>query len=473
MAEQEEPLYDFPEPSQTSKGKGHQRSQGSLRSVSVLDRLLLTVPVWLQLTLNPATALHILQREPPGTFLVRNSRTLLRKVLCVRLADNSEPSFVQQFDIQEENSNFSLVTSAFSFPDLPRLISFYCASSDVLPFPLELPEAIARASSHKELESISHMGIEFWNSHLNIRGPRDAPKPQKDSASTPDVTPAVPPAAEVQPKQDDQPVPDDHPSTPSESAKEEGTSAALFQEFCPIKTRSPKECNYGPGLGALCFINPLFLQSLNAWSRRRMFKRSLKVRVSTEGSTLLSPPLVPPPPPPLMPKCKGRCKAKGSKADDQTVRINPIDDDDDEEDYAELPPRTRELIFDDMLPLPTVMESLVEDADYQQPSPSFKASHPLSPYLSPKLSKKSTSLSPRNSPGNSPCVSPYQSPFPSPKMLSPFLPIPSPMAEDAYDIPVSYSKPHHLLEVEERGAGDEEGELVLRIEAASLSDKDC
>lgn len=30
---------------------------------------------------------------------------------------------------------------------------------DVLPFPLELPEAIARAASHKELESISHMGI--------------------------------------------------------------------------------------------------------------------------------------------------------------------------------------------------------------------------------------------------------------------------------------------------------------------------
>lgn len=30
---------------------------------------------------------------------------------------------------------------------------------DVLPFPLELPDAIVKASSHKELESISHMGI--------------------------------------------------------------------------------------------------------------------------------------------------------------------------------------------------------------------------------------------------------------------------------------------------------------------------
>lgn len=30
---------------------------------------------------------------------------------------------------------------------------------DVLPFTLEMPEAIAKASSHKQLESISHMGV--------------------------------------------------------------------------------------------------------------------------------------------------------------------------------------------------------------------------------------------------------------------------------------------------------------------------
>ncbi|GAA6225688.1 ras and Rab interactor 2-like isoform X2 [Lates japonicus] len=130
MAQQEEPLYDFPEPTQPSAHKflGHQRERGSLRSISVLDRLLLTVPVWLQLSINPATALHILQREPPGTFLVRKSRTSQRNVLCVRLADDSVPSFVQQFGIREEHSTLSLETSAISFPDLPRLISFYCVS---------------------------------------------------------------------------------------------------------------------------------------------------------------------------------------------------------------------------------------------------------------------------------------------------------------------------------------------------------
>uniref|UniRef100_A0A3Q3XA63 SH2 domain-containing protein n=1 Tax=Mola mola TaxID=94237 RepID=A0A3Q3XA63_MOLML len=106
MAQHEEPLYDFPEPTQPSARKflGHHRSRGSLRSISVLDRLLLTVPVWFQLSINPATALHILQREPPGTFLVRKSRTSQRNVLCVRLTDDSVPSFVQQFGIREEHS---------------------------------------------------------------------------------------------------------------------------------------------------------------------------------------------------------------------------------------------------------------------------------------------------------------------------------------------------------------------------------
>lgn len=493
MAEREEPLYDFPEPSQTSQFKGHQRSRGSLRSISVLDRLLLTVPVWLQLSINPATALHILQREPPGTFLVRNSRTSQRKVLCVRLTDNSEPSFVQQFDIQEEHSTFSLVTSTVNFPDLPRLISFYCGSRDVLPFPLELPEAIARAVSHKELESISHMGIEFWNSHLNVRGPREPPVPQKpDTARKHDTAPAAPPppapqqAAEAQAGQGDQSDPDSQPTAPPDAqpTKKGDPNAALFEEFCPIKTRSPKELNYGSGIGALCFINPLFLQSLNAWSRRRMFKRSLKVRVSTESSTLLSPPLVPPPPPPLMPKCKSRCKAKISKSAEpckentnllqDSAQMNPID----EEDYTELPPRAREDIDKasaDVSPLPTVMESLVEDADYMQPT---NLSHPLSPYLSPKLQpKKSTSLSPSPSPS----ASPYQSPSPSPKaLISPLLPFTTttiPVAEGAYDIPVSCLKMEPEAEDgkpegEEGEEGVSQKELVQQMQATSLNDKD-
>ncbi|XP_018546584.1 ras and Rab interactor 2 isoform X2 [Lates calcarifer] len=478
MAQQEEPLYDFPEPTQPSARKfvGHQRERGSLRSISVLDRLLLTVPVWLQLSINPATALHILQREPPGTFLVRKSRTSQRNVLCVRLADDSVPSFVQQFGIREEHSTLSLETSAISFPDLPRLISFYCVSRDVLPFPLELPEAIAKATSHKELESISHMGVEFWSSHLNVRGPREPPKPQKDKEKNPDTVTSAPPAAPLQtgPESAPQPDSDSQPKTIPESnttTKQSGSNPTLFHEFCPITTRSPRELDCGSGLGALCFINPLFLQSQNTLSRRRMFKRSLKVRVSTETSTLLSPPLAPPPPPPLMPKTKGKCKvqkqghrpAQPSKGPDllqgespgqATPTVSDPTAQDSLEPLAsfseaqEPPPATTphsqlEMQEQGQTQIepgqmragvegaeataqpPTAMVHLPDDSDYMQPSLINCSHYPsLSPYLSPAVSpmapplfpKVSRSLSPHSSPCASPSLSPYQSPSVSPKV---------------------------------------------------------
>uniref|UniRef100_A0A4W4DWW5 VPS9 domain-containing protein n=1 Tax=Electrophorus electricus TaxID=8005 RepID=A0A4W4DWW5_ELEEL len=198
-------------------------------------------------------------------------------MLCVRLADESVPSFVKQFVIREKDSTFSLETSAISFPDLCRLIAFYCVSRDVLPFTLELPEAIAKASSHKQLESISHMGVEFWSSQLNFRGPRNGPP--------------------------------------------------------PLRTRSPSELDMGAGQGALCFINPLFLQDHPAMHKRHHFKRSVKVRVSTENTSSLSPPVSPPPPPPLLAKAK----VKGKNLQHAEVVIMPTLSPTVEEDDYQLP----------------------------------------------------------------------------------------------------------------------------------------
>ncbi|XP_028277244.1 ras and Rab interactor 1-like [Parambassis ranga] len=470
---QQEPLYDFPEPTQPSERKflGHHRERGSLRSISVLDRLLLTVPVWLQLSINPATALHILQREPPGTFLVRKSRTSQRNVLCVRLADDSVPSFVQQFGIREESSNktLSLETSAISFPDLPRLISFYCVSRDVLPFPLELPEAIAKATSHKELESISHMGIEFWSSHLNVRGPREALKPLKDEKKPEPALPTAPPQTSSPQLESDKKL--NNTPVSDTATKQSDPNSTLFHTFCPITTRSPRELDCGSGQGALCFINPLFLQSQNTLARRRMFKRSVKVRVSTETSTLLSPPLAPPPPPPLMPK-KGRCKAhtggqrtvqpcegpvQTSQSDPTTKDTQPQPltqtQDSPSEAQVQLPSTTSHLQpeveeqgqiktginkvgieEEDMATaqLPTIMENPPNDSDYMAPCPVISLCHSpsLSPYQSPSVSplappllpKMSPSLSPHVSPAASPSLSPYQSPSLSSKVPLSLLP---------------------------------------------------
>ncbi|XP_065150440.1 ras and Rab interactor 2 [Paramisgurnus dabryanus] len=198
------------------------------RSLSVLDRLLLTHSIWLQLSINPDSTQQILQREIVGTFLVCKCSASHRKVLCVRVGDSGVG--VSQYPIREEDSTFSLESSALSFPDLCRLVAFYTISRDILPFPLELPEAIAQATTHTQLENISHLGLEFWSSQTSPSLPNGPPPP----------------------------------STPRQTSR-----------FI-----SP------------CFINPLFLQpsqpSRAASHKRHRFKRSLRVRVSNETSLSLS-----------------------------------------------------------------------------------------------------------------------------------------------------------------------------------------
>ncbi|XP_077678786.1 ras and Rab interactor 1 [Eretmochelys imbricata] len=246
-----DPVYDVPDPHVFPQPRP---ARGSLNSVSLLDRLLLTQSVWLQLSLNSATALHILQREPPGTFLVRRSNTHRRRVLCLRLLDDLAPAFVASYCLQERAAGISLEGSSQSFPDMLHLVASYCQSREVLPVALRLPQPIQQAVSHKELEAISHLGLEFWSSSLNAKDPLESPEPQLCE----DAAPAA-------------------------------------GQLGAIPTRSPRELDCGLGNGALGFLNPLF-QGRDGGSRRDDFKRSIKVRVSTETSSPLSPPPKPPPP---------------------------------------------------------------------------------------------------------------------------------------------------------------------------------
>lgn len=240
----QDPMYDVPDASggQTS---GPQRPG---RAVSLRERLLLTRPVWLQLRANAAAALHVLRTQPPGTFLVRKSNTRQCQALCVRLPEASGPSFVSSHYIEERPGGVSLEGSELVFPDLVQLICAYCHTRDILLLQLQLPRAIRQAATHKELEAISHLGVEFWSSSLNTKA---------------------------------QPGPSEGPLLP------------------PLKPRSPQELDQGTG-AALCFFNPLFPGDLGP-TKREKFKRSFKVRVSTETSGPLSPPAVPPPPVPVPP----------------------------------------------------------------------------------------------------------------------------------------------------------------------------
>ncbi|TWW63438.1 ras and Rab interactor 3 isoform X2 [Takifugu flavidus] len=225
-----------------------QGAGGPQRTFSVLDRLLLTHPVWLQLSINRDSALYILLREPIGTFLVRKCISSQRKVLCLRVTADKSASSVQECLICEEDSTFALESSALSFPDLCRLVAFYCISRDVLPFPLQLPDAIAKATTHRQLEAISHMGQDFWS---------------------------VPSASDIQ-----NGLLDIFPSI--------GGKTSLNPEGSTPLTESRQ--------GKICFINPLFLQlevkskpqivNHSASNKRNRFKRSMRLRISESSMNL-------------------------------------------------------------------------------------------------------------------------------------------------------------------------------------------
>ncbi|XP_041614200.1 ras and Rab interactor 3 isoform X1 [Vulpes lagopus] len=166
-----------------------------LRGISVLEKLIKTCPVWLQLGLGRMEAARILQQEAAGTFLVCQDSSLKHLVLCVHFpSPNESSSKVLEYTVKEEKSILYLEGSVLVFEDIFRLIAFYCVSRDLLPFTLRLPQAILEASSFTDLETISNLGLGFWDSSLNPRrGSGSSVEPPRDPA------PRAPPACGLRP----------------------------------------------------------------------------------------------------------------------------------------------------------------------------------------------------------------------------------------------------------------------------------
>ncbi|XP_070697029.1 ras and Rab interactor 2 [Pempheris klunzingeri] len=199
------------------------------RRLSVLDRLVHTHAVWLQLGLSHQEATHILQSQPTGTFVMRRSTSLQRKVISLRMdKDSAVP--VKDFSVKESQYTFSLEGSGLSFADLFRLVAFCCISRDVLPFTLKLPEAIASARTSADLEAVAKLGAGFWDAQLCHR--------RTGSVSSSGTTAP------------------DRPPPPAHRTVSSATSPGPPQ----LRTRTPSELECCQSNGALCFINPLFLK---------------------------------------------------------------------------------------------------------------------------------------------------------------------------------------------------------------------
>ncbi|NXG07666.1 RIN2 protein, partial [Sakesphorus luctuosus] len=230
--------------------------------LSILDKLLHTHPVWLQLSLNDAEAKEILQAQPPGIFLVRKCARLQKKVISLRLPSDCGPC-LREFAIKESTYTFSLEGSGISFADLFRLIAFYCISRDVLPFTLKLPHAIAAAKTEAELEEIAQLGLNFWSILANNH-PLDPSPPCR-------------------------PV-------PLGSACKDSRQLCLINGVHSIRTRTPSELECSQTNGALCFINPLFLKVHSQDVSGSLKRQSPRTPDVNGTASPRSPPPRPPPP---------------------------------------------------------------------------------------------------------------------------------------------------------------------------------
>ncbi|XP_072194390.1 ras and Rab interactor 3 [Excalfactoria chinensis] len=233
--------------------------------VSILDKLIKTCPVWLQLNMNQERAAAILGKEAAGMFLVRKEGNANNMVLAVCMPVRSDAPGVLEYNIKEEKSILYLEGSVLVFEDVFKLVAFYCVSRDLLPFTLKLPQAILEARSFQDLEIISSLGIDFWDSSLNRRISTEAlSHPATDSAL----------------------------STAQEDGLRSTQSVASSANHCSC------EIELSIGNDRLWFVNPIFIEECsNPFPPDSPPPKGHAVCPSLPPATSTSPRRPPPPPP--------------------------------------------------------------------------------------------------------------------------------------------------------------------------------
>ncbi|KAL3048801.1 hypothetical protein OYC64_008307 [Pagothenia borchgrevinki] len=136
--------------------------------LSPLDRLLGSVSVWQPKGLSQDRTTSILEKDTSGAFLVHSTEDKAM-TLSVRLPDELGGASVHNLRVKQHKTFLHLDGSSLVFDDIFKLISFYCASRDILAVPLRLPRAITTATKREELEVISAMGADFWTSTLSLQ----------------------------------------------------------------------------------------------------------------------------------------------------------------------------------------------------------------------------------------------------------------------------------------------------------------
>ncbi|SPP89245.1 protein sprint isoform X3 [Drosophila guanche] len=130
--------------------------------LGLVERLLLTHPMWFLPGIQRSGAVHLLQGKEEGTFIVRGSSQPNTMAVSVRLPQDTGP-YIEHYLIQSHDNVLSLESSRFTFGSIPALIAHYAQCCDELPVQLMLPRVLREANNRKKLSSLALLGQEFWS----------------------------------------------------------------------------------------------------------------------------------------------------------------------------------------------------------------------------------------------------------------------------------------------------------------------
>ncbi|XP_060531788.1 protein sprint isoform X4 [Cylas formicarius] len=158
-----------------ASSEGSEEGYGATCDISLMERLVLSHPIWFLPGIQRAGAFHLLQGKEEGCFVVRKSSQSDTMALSVRLPPDKGP-YIEHYLIHSSEGRLGLETSENRFVDMAALIAHYSSCCDELPVQLALPKTIRESKSRQQLSSLALLGQEFW---------RYSPPPS--TASSPDA----------------------------------------------------------------------------------------------------------------------------------------------------------------------------------------------------------------------------------------------------------------------------------------------
>uniref|UniRef100_A0A1I8Q804 Protein sprint n=1 Tax=Stomoxys calcitrans TaxID=35570 RepID=A0A1I8Q804_STOCA len=144
--------------------------------LGLVERLLLTHPMWFLPGIQRSGAVHFLQGKEEGNFIVRGSSQPNTMAVSVRLPPDTGP-YIEHYLIQSNDGILCLESSRFKFDSIPSLIAHYAQCCDELPVQLVLPRALREVKNRQQLSSLALLGQEFW------RYPMSCPKSTDQEAT--------------------------------------------------------------------------------------------------------------------------------------------------------------------------------------------------------------------------------------------------------------------------------------------------